>query len=87
MNPPNKRLLAAGSILRMIGVIIAGIALIWLGIYIANPNAMFSSGNPTDTFSTFGAIIVVAAIGTIVTGIGWAMQTWGVGLVLTFDRR
>lgn len=33
-----------------------------------------------------GAILVLAGVSAILVGVGWSLQTWGVGLVLAFDR-
>jgi hypothetical protein len=79
-------LLVWGSILRMIGVLLAGIALIWVGVWIMNPAAMVDPVNPFSMFQVLGAIIVLGAVGGILTGIGWSMQTWGVGQILLVDQ-
>ena len=75
-----------GSIIRMIGVVIAGIALILLGILISNPLGFFSPTNPLGIFTSLGSIIILAGVGAILAGIGWSLQTWGVGQILLVDR-
>jgi len=87
-SPPRKSaLLVLGSILRMIGVIIGGSALIWVGILISDPTGLVNPSNPFSAFSTIGTIIILAAVGSILTGVGWSMQTWGAGVVvLSYDR-
>lgn len=76
-----------GSVLRMLGSIIVGFALIWLGLLIGNPLGFLNPLNPLGGFQTIGTIIVLGAIGSILAGIGWSLQTWGVGLILSFERR
>lgn len=79
-------LLVWGSILRILGVILAGIALIWVGVWIMNPVAMVDPANPFSMFQVLGVIVVLGAVGGILTGIGWSMQTWGVGQILLVDQ-
>ena len=72
--------------MRIFGAIIGGITIIWLGVLIANPEALVNPANPLGVFSALGAIIVVGGISAILVGVGWSLQTWGVGLILSFDR-
>ena len=72
--------------LRIMGAILAGLALLWLGVLIMSPTALVDPANPLAVFQTIGAIIVLAAIGSILIGVGWAMQTWAVGVILSFDQ-
>ncbi len=86
--PPARRsqLLVWGSMLRIMGAVLGGLALLWLGLLIMNPTAMVDPANPLAFFQTIGAIIVLAAVSSILVGVGWAMQTWGVGVILSFDQ-
>ena len=85
--PRSSPLLAVGSILRIVGVILAGFAVIWLGVWIMNPAGMIDPSNPFGAFQTLGAIVVLSGVGSILLGIGWAVQTWGVGKILIVDRK
>lgn len=86
--PPRRRnsLLVWGSILRMVGAVIGGIAVIWLGLLVASPTGLIDPLNPFGFFTVMGVIIVLGGLSAILVGVGWALQTWGVGLVLSFDR-
>ena len=75
--PKTQRLLW-GSVLQIVGAIIGGIALIWLGLWISNPTVSFT--NPLAPFQTLGAIIALAGVSVMFTGIGLSIQNWGRGL-------
>ncbi len=76
-----------GSIIRIIGAVLAGLALIALGFLIMNPLGFIGSPtNPFGFFNSLGLVIVLAGLGSILTGIGWTVQTWAVGQILVIDR-
>ncbi len=75
---PRRPLLLWGSILRIVGAIIGGIDLIYLGSWVAGAATGFL--NPLGAFQTLGTIIEIAGVSVIFTGLGWSMQTWARGL-------
>ncbi len=75
-----RYLLHAGSVLRIVGVILGGVTLIWLGTWVSTILTSISPTNPTATFQTLGNIIILAGVSVIFTGIGWSMQTWARGM-------
>jgi hypothetical protein len=72
-------LLVWGSILRIVGALIAGFDLVWLGLWISNLYAI-SSSNPAAPFQTLGTMVVVAGVAGILAGVGWSLQNWSRGL-------
>jgi len=82
MQPVSRRgpLLLWGSVLRIVGALIAGLDLIWLGIWVSNPAGSVSLLNPMAPFQTLGAMIAIWGIAVIFTGIGWSLQNWARGL-------
>ena len=41
---------------------------------------MINLFNPLAPFQTLGAIIALAGVSVIFTGVGWSIQSWGRGL-------
>jgi len=68
--------MASGAVLRIVGAILGGVALILLGQWIGNPEAL---ANPNDPFAAFRAlanILYVSGVAVMLTGVGWTLQTW-----------
>jgi len=80
MPTPKTARLLWGSVLRIVGAIIGGVDLIWLGLWLSNPAGMINLFNPLAPFQTLGAIIALAGVSVIFTGVGWSIQSWGRGL-------
>ena len=60
--------------------------MILLGVLVANPAGLVNPEDPFAVFYALGVIIAVSGISAILVGVGWSLQTWGVGLILSFDR-
>ncbi|HKZ47225.1 MAG TPA: hypothetical protein VJ397_00395 [Thermoplasmata archaeon] len=71
-------MLAAGSVLRIIGAILGGFAIMILGVMLLAPLS-FVGPNPFGFFATFGVALILGGISVMLTGVGWSLQTWGRG--------
>jgi hypothetical protein len=64
----SKAMLKWGSLIRLWGAIMVGVALIVLGVWVTNP---------ASSLRTLGLIISMVGVGTILAGVGSTMQSWG----------
>ncbi len=71
-----KGLMVSGAVIRIVGAILGGVALIMLGGWIANPLALANPSNPLAPFQALANILYVSGIAVMLTGIGWTLQTW-----------
>jgi len=70
-----RHMLAAGSILRILGAILGGGSLALIGFMLAD-TASLSTNDPMASVQTIGASIVLGGLGIVLGGTGAALQSW-----------
>jgi len=71
-----KALMSSGAIVRIVGAILGGLALILLGNWIGNPQAFANQSNPLAAFQALANILYISGVAVMLTGVGWTLQTW-----------
>ena len=66
--------MVSGAVIRIVGAILGGLALILLGVWIANPDTF--AGDPRAAFQALANILYLSGVAVMATGIGWTLQTW-----------